>query len=75
MRVYSRTQTSVPETCLLGTWHPALRRQEPGQGHGRERGNLAADGKGEGEIGEPASREYRRRGPGADALVVVRKRL
>ena len=75
MRVYSRTQTSVPEACLLGTWHPALRRQDPRQGHGRERGNLAADGKGEGESGAPASREYQCRGPGADALVVVRKRL
>ena len=75
MRVYSRTQMSVPETCLLGTWHPALRRQEPGQGHGRERGNLVTDDKGEGKSGSPASREYQCRRPGADALVVVMRCL
>ena len=71
MRVYSRTQMSIPETCLLGMWHSALRRQEPGQGHGRERGNLVTDAKGEGESGASASREYECRRPGADALVVV----
>jgi hypothetical protein len=75
MRVYSRAQMSVPETCLLGTWHPALRRQDPEQGHSRERGNLVEDDKGEGESGSPASREYRGHRPGADALVVVMKCL
>ena len=75
MRVYSRTQTSVPETCLLGTWHPALRRQDPGRGHGKKRGNLITDSKGEGKSGVPASREYRCRGSGTDALVVVMKAL
>ena len=58
MRVYSRTLMNVPETCLLGTWRPALRRREPEQGHDRERGNLVTDGKGEGESGTSASREY-----------------
>jgi hypothetical protein len=75
MRVYIRTLMSVPGTCLLGTRHPALRRQEPGQGHGRERGNLVADAKGEGDSGSPASQEYQCRRPGADALVVVMKCL
>jgi hypothetical protein len=75
MRVYIRTLMSVPGTCLLGTRHPALRRQEPEQGHGRERGNLVTDEKGEGESGTPASREYQCRRPGADALVVAMRCL
>jgi hypothetical protein len=75
MRVYSRAQTSVPETCLLGTRHPALRRQEPGQGRDGERENLIVDVKGEGESGDPASREYQCHRSGADALVVAVKSL
>jgi hypothetical protein len=75
MRVYSRTQMSVPDTCLLGTWRPALRRQEAEQGHSRELGNLVANDKGEGESGPPASREYQCRRPGADALVVAMRCL
>lgn len=47
MQVYIRLLISVSDTWLLGTRHPALRRQELGQGHNRERGNLIMDVKGE----------------------------
>ena len=57
MRVYRSMLISVSETCLLGTRHPALRRQDPGQGRGMERENLIMDIKGDGEGGEPASQE------------------
>ena len=59
MRGYRNSLISVPATCLLGTWHPALRQQEPGQGHGMERENLIGNAKGDGESGTPASQEYR----------------
>lgn len=75
MRGYRSALISVPDTCLLGTWHPALRRQEPGQGHGRERENLMRDVKGDGKSGQPASQEYQCSISGADALVVVMKSL
>ena len=75
MCVYSCTLTSVPETCLLGTRRPALRRQEPGRGRDMERENLIVGVKGEGESGVSASQEYRGRESGADALVVARKVL
>jgi len=75
MRVYMSMLMSVSETCLLGTWHPALRRQEPGQGRGMERENLMMDVKGDGEGGVPASQEYQCHLSGADALVVALRQL
>lgn len=75
MREYRSTLISVPATCLLGTRHPALRRQEPGRGQGMERENLIVDDKGDGEGGAPASQEYRCHDSGAEALVVVKKLL
>lgn len=75
MRVYRSTLTSVSETCLLGTRHPALRRQEPGHGQGMERENLIVDVKGDGKGGSPVSQEYQCHGSGADASVLVMKRL
>ena len=75
MRGYRTPLISVPDTCLLGTRHPALRRQEPGQGQGRERENLIGDVKGDGESGRTASPEYQCPRSGADALVVALKGL
>ena len=66
---------SVSETCLLDTWHPALRRQELGQGRGTERENLMLDIKGDGKGGTPVSQEYQCQPSGADALVVALSQL
>ena len=75
MRWYRTALMSVPGTCLLGTRHPALRRQEPGQGHDRERENLIRDAKGDGKSGPPASQEYQSSRSGTDALVLAMKEL
>lgn len=75
MHVYMSVLKSVSETCLLDTRHPALRRQEHGQGQDMERENLILDAKGDGKDGIPVSQEYRCQCSGADALVVALSQL
>jgi len=75
MHVYISVLMSVSETCLLDTWHPALRRQERGQGQSMERENLMLDVKRDGEDGSPVSQEYQCQLSGADVSVVALRQL
>src|SRR5215217_7601440 len=65
---------SVAGTCLLAMRCPVWRRRDSHLGSCTELENLADDAKGKGASGDPARPKVPMRRPGADCLVVVRKR-